>query len=95
MPGDVVLGKDGGVIFIPPQLAEKVVKDSELTRLRDIFGHQRLRERKYTAGQIDARWSPAIETDFTDWLRRNQAHLPVSKEAIQEILQQRSAQMEH
>jgi regulator of RNase E activity RraA len=90
MPGDVVLGKDGGVIFIPPQLAEKVVKDSELTRLHDIFGHQRLRERKYTAGQIDARWTPAIEADFTEWLRENQGHLPVPADAIQEILQQRS-----
>ncbi len=35
MPGDVVLGKDGGVIFIPPQLADRVVKYSEITRLRD------------------------------------------------------------
>src|SRR5690606_11386260 len=25
MPGDVVLGRDGGVIFIPPHLAERVV----------------------------------------------------------------------
>jgi regulator of RNase E activity RraA len=77
MPGDVVLGKDGGVIFIPPQLAEKVVKYSAITRLRDIFGHQRLRERKYTAGQIDARWSEPIERDFTEWLRANENNLPV------------------
>jgi regulator of RNase E activity RraA len=28
MPGDVVLGHDGGVIFIPPQLAEQVVRDA-------------------------------------------------------------------
>ena len=42
MPGDVVLGRDGGVIFIPPQLAEQVVKTSEATHLRDMFGHQRL-----------------------------------------------------
>ena len=26
MPGDVVLGRDGGVMFIPPQLAEQVVQ---------------------------------------------------------------------
>jgi regulator of RNase E activity RraA len=44
MPGDVVLGRDGGVIFIPPHLAENVVKTSEIVRLRDLFGHQRLRE---------------------------------------------------
>ena len=57
MPGDVVLGRNGGVIFIPPQLAEQVVKSSESTHLRDVFGHQRLEEKKYTAGQIDARWT--------------------------------------
>ena len=39
MPGDVVLGRDGAVIFIPPQLAERVVESSEITRLRDEFGH--------------------------------------------------------
>ena len=27
LPGDVVLERDGGVLFIPPQLAEKVCKD--------------------------------------------------------------------
>jgi regulator of RNase E activity RraA len=53
MPGDVVLGKLGVVVFIPPHLAEKVVTTSEIVRLRDMFGHQRLREGKYTAGQID------------------------------------------
>jgi regulator of RNase E activity RraA len=90
MPGDVVLGKDGGVIFIPPQLAEQVVKYSEITRLRDMFGHQRLREKKYTAGQIDAKWSEPIERDFTGWLRANENNLPVAKARIEEILKERS-----
>jgi regulator of RNase E activity RraA len=90
MPGDVVLGKDGGVIFIPPQFAEKVVKTSEITHLRDMFGHQRLREQKYTAGQIDARWSEPIERDFTDWLKANIDHLPVPRQQVQEILSERS-----
>ncbi|MGH9158665.1 MAG: RraA family protein [Vicinamibacteraceae bacterium] len=89
MPGDVVLGRDGGVIFIPPQLAEEVVKHAELTRLRDLFGHQRLREGKYTAGQIDAAWSAAIEEDFTGWLRENIDKLPVAKEQVREILKRR------
>src|SRR5579863_2446312 len=34
MPGDVILGRDGGVMFIPPQLAESVVQYSEITQLR-------------------------------------------------------------
>ncbi len=90
LPGDVVLGRDGGVLFIPPQLADKVVQYSEITQLRDHFGHQRLREGKYTAGQIDARWSDAIENDFTQWLRDNIDKLPVAREQVQEILNQRS-----
>ncbi len=90
MPGDVVLGRDGGVLFIPPQLAEEVVQYSEITHLRDLFGHQRLREGKYTAGQIDAQWTAPIEQDFTGWLRENQDKLPVAKEQIEEILKQRA-----
>lgn len=90
MPGDVVLGRDGGVIFIPPHLAEKVAVTSEIVRLRDMFGHQRLREGKYAPGQIDARWTPEIEKDFSQWLRDHIDKLPVPKEQIQEILKQRT-----
>jgi len=90
MPGDVVLGKMGMVVFIPPHLAERVVKSSEIVRLQDMFGHQRLREGKYTAGQIDTRWSDEIEKDFTQWLKDNIDKLPVGKEQIQEYLKQRT-----
>jgi regulator of RNase E activity RraA len=90
MPGDVILGRDGGVIFIPPQLAEKVVEDSERTHLRDTFGHQRLEEKKYTAGQIDTRWTPAIEADYTGWLKDNIDKLPVGHTEIQKILDERA-----
>jgi regulator of RNase E activity RraA len=89
MPGDVVLGRDGGVIFIPPQLAEQVVRTSEMTRLRDEFGHARLRAGVYTAGQIDGTWTTAIEADFTQWLRENIDRLPVARPQIEAILQQR------
>ena len=44
--------------------AERVVESSERPRLLDIFGHKPLEEKKYTAGQIDARWSPEIEADY-------------------------------
>jgi regulator of RNase E activity RraA len=90
MPGDVVLGREGAVIFIPPHLAENVVKTSEVVRLRDMFGHERLRAGKYTAGQIDTRWTPEIERDFSEWLKQHIDKLPVAKEQIQEILKQRT-----
>ena len=90
VPGDIILGKEGGVSVIPAHLAEKVAKTSEVVRLRDMFGHQRLREKKYTAGQIDSRWSDDIEKDFSAWLESNIEQLPVSKEQIQELLKERT-----
>ncbi len=90
MPGDVVLARDGGVLFIPPHLAQQVVETSEIVRLRDMFGHQRLREKKYTAGQIDSRWSDEIEKDFSQWLKDNKTDLPVSPERVEELLKNRT-----
>jgi len=90
MPGDVVLGRDGGVLFIPPHLLERVVKTAEIVRLRDMFGHQRLREGKYTPGQIDTRWSDEIEKDFSKWLNEHIDKLPVPRSQIQELLKQRT-----
>ncbi len=90
MPGDIVFGRDGGVLFIPPHLVEECVKVSEIVRLRDMFGHMRLREQKYTPGQIDSRWSADIEKDFSKWLNDNKAKLPVPMEQIQEMLKGRT-----
>jgi regulator of RNase E activity RraA len=90
MAGDVVLGRDGGVSFIPAHLAERVVITSEIVRLRDMFGHERLRQGKYTAGQIDARWSDDIERDFSQWLNERIDQLPVKREQIQEYLKNRT-----
>lgn len=71
VPGDVVLGKQDGVMFIPPHLVEKVVKAGELVQLRDQFGQQRLKEGKYTPGQIDGKWTTEIENDFAAWRKTN------------------------
>ena len=90
MPGDVVLGRDGGVIFIPPQFAERIVETSEIVRLRDMFGQQRLREGVYTSGQIDTRWSDEIERDFSEWMEENVDELPVPPSRIEELLRIRT-----
>jgi 4-hydroxy-4-methyl-2-oxoglutarate aldolase len=90
MPGDVVLGRKDGVVFVPAHLAEKVVKTSELIRLRDQFGKQRLKEGIYTSGEIDRRWEDHIEADFSRWLESHIDELSVSKDAIQELLKERT-----
>jgi regulator of RNase E activity RraA len=64
LPGDVVLSDPEGIVFIPAHLAEVVADESELTRLRDDWGHLMLREQKYTPGQIDTAWTPAMIDEF-------------------------------
>jgi 4-hydroxy-4-methyl-2-oxoglutarate aldolase len=85
-PGDVVLAKKDGIVFIPPHLAEKVVAESEAMTLRDMFGHQRLKEGRYTPGQIDNKWTPEIIQDFEGWLEENMNSLPVPVEVIRQII---------
>ena len=89
MPGDVVLAKKEGVMFIPAHLSEKVVVTSEVVRLRDLFGITRLKEGKYTPGQIDNKWSIEIEKDFSKWIRKHIDKLPVPKEQIKELIKKR------
>lgn len=90
LPGDVVLARREGIVFIPPQFAEEVCKRSEMVRLRDLFGFQRIKEGVYTPGQIDQRWSEEMEKDFSKWLNDHLDELPVPKEQIQELLKDRS-----
>lgn len=88
LPGDVVLAKRAGITFIPAHLAEEVVRTSEVIALRDKFGHQRLREGRYTPGQIDVKWTPEIEIDFRTWLTTNRNQLDIPRETIDELLRQ-------
>ena len=86
LPGDVVLAKKYGVIFIPAHLVEDLVISSEVTALRDEFGHLRLREKKYLAGEIDSEWSEVIKKDFLNWLNNYPGKLPMSKKELDDYL---------
>ena len=89
-PGDVVLAKREGVIFIPPHLAEKVAINAEFIMLRDSFGHLRLKEGVYTPGQIDGRWTDEIKADFLKWLDENPELLPMSRKELDEYMKGRT-----
>jgi regulator of RNase E activity RraA len=86
LPGDAVLAKKFGVIFIPAHLVDELVITSEVTALRDQFGHQRLREKKYLAGEIDSEWTPAIKQDFLSWVNNYPGTLPMPKKELDDYL---------
>ncbi|QHT67988.1 RraA family protein [Rhodocytophaga rosea] len=90
VPGDIVLAKKGGILFVPAHLAETVVQTSEVITLRDEFGHMRLKEGKYTPGQIDTRWSKEIEADFAKWLDANPGKLKMTRAEMDNLLKTRT-----
>lgn len=90
LPGDAVLAKRDGVIFIPAHLAEHIVLTGEVTALFDQFGQQQIRAGKYSAGEIDSTWSAEIKNDFRDWAKKNEKSLPMSIESLNKYLETRN-----
>jgi len=79
LPGDVVIARRSGVIFIPPQFVEELIISVELAALRNDFNQQR-RE-----GKIDN------SADFREWLNR-QPNLPASKAELDAYFEQQARQ---
>lgn len=90
LPGDAVLAKKGGIVFIPAHLVEDLVLNAEFIALRDAFGHQRLREGKYTPGQIDQAWTDDIKKDFLAWLDQNPGKLPMPRAELDRYMKERN-----
>lgn len=53
LPGDVVFGASGGVLFIPCHLVAEVVEGASKTQVKDIFGFEMITQNKFTTAQID------------------------------------------
>ena len=53
LPGDIVYGCSGGVLFIPPQLVVEVVENGVKTQVKDIFGFEMIAQNRFTTAQID------------------------------------------
>lgn len=90
LPGDAVLAKRDGVIFIPAHLVEHIVLTGEVTELFDVFGQQRIKEGKYTAGVIDSKWSDDIKKDFRGWLDTYKGKLPMTRAELDKFLEKRN-----
>tara|TARA_Y100001947_G_scaffold43929_1_gene36464 strand:- start:9866 stop:10795 length:930 start_codon:yes stop_codon:yes gene_type:complete len=90
MPGDLVLAKKEGVIFIPAHLVEKVVLTAEFIDLRDEFGHEMLSKGIYESGEIDNEWTPAIKDRFLKWIKNNVNSVPMTQEELNHFLNKRT-----
>jgi regulator of RNase E activity RraA len=72
LPGDVILGRDQGVVFIPSHLAQAVVEDSEVTRLKDEFTKENMLKGK---NYYTVKWDETIRQEYLKWLKAHEKEL--------------------
>lgn len=53
LPGDVVFGYGGGVIFIPSHMVKTVITQARKSHVKDMFGFEMIRQKVYTTADID------------------------------------------
>ena len=73
LPGDVVYGCSGGVLFIPPHLVEEVVDGGAKTQVKDIFGFEMITQNKFTTAQIDKNtWTKEMLDMLMEFIRTDE-----------------------
>jgi 4-hydroxy-4-methyl-2-oxoglutarate aldolase len=90
IPGDVVLAKREGVIFIPAHLAEEIVIKGEFIALKDQFGHLSLREGRFSSGDIDGAWNDEIKKAFLVWLDENPDEIKMTRAQLDAYMSERN-----
>ncbi len=75
LPGDVAVSDVEGITFIPPQYAQVVIDTAQNTHLYDEWGHDMLREGRYTPGQIDSNWTRKMIQEFNEWAEQKGVRL--------------------
>ncbi|NJP41545.1 RraA family protein [Oscillospiraceae bacterium HV4-5-C5C] len=72
LPGDVVFGAGGGVLFIPSYLVAEVVDGAAKTHVKDIFGFEMLSQNRFTTAQIDKNiWDHDMLDMLLEWIRQD------------------------
>lgn len=70
LPGDIVYGCSGGVLFIPPQLVVEVVENGVKTQVKDIFGFEMIAQNRFTTAQIDLNvWTEEMLDLLVDFIK--------------------------
>lgn len=74
LPGDIVYGCSGGVLFIPPHLVADVVEGGAKTQVKDMFGFEMISQNKFTTAQIDKNtWSEEMLDLLMDYIKNEPA----------------------
>ncbi|HZY63816.1 MAG TPA: RraA family protein [Edaphobacter sp.] len=85
LPGDLVLAKTDGVIFIPATLAEDAISSAEFTNLQDAYNFELNQEGK-NGGQFEGGWTPQKYAGFVKWIDAHPDKLKMPRSEFDAIL---------
>src|SRR6202051_1665337 len=88
LPGDVVLAKQDGVIFIPAILAEAAINSAEFTNLEDAFNFELNRAGKNGA-EFEGGWTPQKYDALAKWIDEHPDTLKMSPAKFDTIRQRK------
>jgi len=93
LPGDLVLAKHDGVIFVPAYLAEDAVSHAEFIKLEDTFNFELNRQGR-NGGAFEGGWNGPKYEAFVQWINANPSRLKMSRAEFDAILKERRGRIE-
>jgi regulator of RNase E activity RraA len=88
LPGDLVLCKREGVLFVPALLAEEAVSAAEFTQLTDAFNFELNRSGRNGA-EFEGGWTAAKYDALAKWIEANPEKLKMPRSEFDRILAER------
>ena len=85
LPGDLVLAKTDGVIFIPAILAEHAVSSAEFTTLTDAFNFE-LNQKGKNGAEFEGGWNDAKYAAFSQWIDAHPEKLKMPRAEFSSLL---------
>jgi 4-hydroxy-4-methyl-2-oxoglutarate aldolase len=77
LPGDVVLGDNEGVIFIPPHLVKEIVDAADMVHIHDDWTIEKFLTGKYKASDLygGPGLTPALQQEYDAYVKKRMAEL--------------------
>jgi len=85
LPGDLVLAKQDGVIFIPAALAAMAISKAEFTNLQDAFNFE-LNTQGKNGAEFEGGWTPKKYAAFSKWVDAHPEKLKMTRAEFTALL---------
>jgi 4-hydroxy-4-methyl-2-oxoglutarate aldolase len=85
LPGDLVLAKQDGVIFIPAALAEDAISQAEFTNLQDPYNFE-LNSKGTNGAEFEGGWNAEKYAGFAKWIDQHPEKLKMARAEFDSLL---------